>query len=88
VATGGGIWTGHQGYGERADRRSAHKDFNELFFIIFLGIVEAFMFAALDGAGGKLQGFGCQVWVANLYLQAHSALSLQPMSKAAGTDGR
>jgi hypothetical protein len=42
--------------------------------------------AALDGAGGRLQGAGYQVGSANLYLQTHSALGLKPMAQAACDD--
>ena len=42
--------------------------------------------AALDGAEGKLQGVGCGVWAANLYLHKHTALGLSPMVQAACND--
>jgi hypothetical protein len=37
--------------------------------------------AALEGAGGMLQGAGCRVWAANLYLHAPTALGLNPMAQ-------
>jgi hypothetical protein len=42
--------------------------------------------AALDGAVGMLQGAGCRVWAANLYLQARTALVLKPIAQAACND--
>jgi hypothetical protein len=39
--------------------------------------------AALYGARETLQGVGCWVWAANLYLQAHTALGLKPFAKVA-----
>ena len=42
--------------------------------------------AALDGAGEKLQGVGCRVWSANLYLHARKVVDLKPMSQAACND--
>jgi len=41
---------------------------------------------ALYGAGGKLQGTGCGVWAANLYVHEHTALDLNPMAQAACND--
>jgi hypothetical protein len=40
----------------------------------------------LDGAVGMLQGIGCRVCVANLYLHEHTALGLNPMAQAACND--
>jgi hypothetical protein len=42
--------------------------------------------AALDGAGGKLQGARCLVWAANLYLYAHAVSDLKPKAQVACND--
>eukprot|EP01034_Spumella_vulgaris_P022778 gene22777-28940_t len=35
---------------------------------------------------GMLQGVGCRVWAANLYLHVHAVSGLKPMSQAACDD--
>jgi hypothetical protein len=42
--------------------------------------------AALDVAGGKLQGIGCWVWASNLYMHEHTAHSLNRMAQSACND--
>jgi hypothetical protein len=55
-------------------------------FINFLVIVIRFIHGSLYGAGGKLQGAGCGVLAANLYLHEHTALGLNPMAQAGCND--
>ena len=45
-----------------------------------------FVPAALDGAGGKLQGTGCGVWSSNLVLHAQTAPGPKPIAQAACND--
>jgi hypothetical protein len=40
----------------------------------------------LDGAVGMLQGIGCRIWAADLYLREHTVLDLNLMAQAACND--
>jgi hypothetical protein len=58
----------------------------QIIFRIYLGIVDRFVHAALDGAEGKLQEIGCRVWSSNLVLHAQTAPGPKPMAQAACND--
>ena len=75
----GQLWVGSK-VGLRARMQVERAKIFVANFSYFLGIVGRFMPAALDGAGGKLQGTGCGVWAANLYLHEPTALGLSPMA--------